>query len=163
MMSWGDSRKHHTTLRPGAGSSPAFLVGKKTSFFYADRDAWDASNDGKLLKKLKRNIVLCSSLLSVSKASANDDSATIAIAIAVAVAPATAAYANANATNAETDEINLRTLDEFHNREFVEKLSKARKMVTDQQLKLKTMRTSKVKDQQRIETKIFKVLKEIGV
>ena len=46
---------------------------------------------------------------------------------------------------------------------FVKKLSKARKMVTDQQLKLKTMRTSKVKDQQSIETKIFKVLKEIGV
>ena len=61
------------------------------------------------------------------------------------------------------DEINLRTLDEFRNGEFVEKLSKARKMVMDQQLKLKTMRTSKVKDQQRIETKIFKVLKEIGV
>jgi len=36
-------------------------------------------------------------------------------------------------------------------------------METDQQLKLKTMRTSKVKDQQRLETKIFKVLKEIGV
>jgi len=36
-------------------------------------------------------------------------------------------------------------------------------MVTDQQLKLKTMRTSKVKDQKSIETKIFKVLKEIGV
>ncbi len=36
-------------------------------------------------------------------------------------------------------------------------------MLTDQQLKLKTMRTSKVKDQQSIETKIFKVLKEIGV
>ena len=54
---------------------------------------------------------------------------------------------------------------QFRNREFVEKLSKARKMVTDQQLKLKTMRTSKskVKDQQSIETKIFKVLKEIGV
>ncbi len=51
----------------------------------------------------------------------------------------------------------------FCNREFVEKLSKARKMVTDQQLKLKTMRTSKVKDQQSIETKIFKVLKKIGV
>ncbi len=46
---------------------------------------------------------------------------------------------------------------------FVEKLSKARKMLTDQQLKLKTMRISKVKDQQSIETKIFKVLKEIGV
>jgi hypothetical protein len=106
-------------------------------------------------------------LLSVSEASTNNDSATIAIAIAVDVAPAPAAYANANtdtnATNTETDEINLRTLDEFRNRVFIKKLSKARKMVTDQQLKLKTMRTSKVKDQQSIETKIFKVLKEIGV
>ena len=36
-------------------------------------------------------------------------------------------------------------------------------MLTDQKLILKTMRISKVKDQQSIETKIFKVLKEIGV
>jgi hypothetical protein len=78
-------------------------------------------------------------------------------------ATATAAYASANDTNTETDEINLRTLDEFQNREFVEKISKARKMLTDQKLKLKTMRTSKVKDQQSIEKKIFKVLEEIGV
>ena len=49
------------------------------------------------------------------------------------------------------------------NREFAVKLSKACKMVTDQQLRLKTMMSSKVKDQQSIETKIFKVLKEIGV
>ncbi len=118
-----------------------------------------------MLKKLKRNVASHSPLLSVSEASATDNSATIAIAIAVNVAPATAAYTNANAayTNTETDEINLRTLDEFRNREFVEKLSKAHKMLTDQQLKLKTMRTPKVKDQQSIETKIFKVLKEIGV
>ena len=75
-------------------------------------------------------------------------------------ATATAAYANANAddTNTETDETNLWTLDEFRNREFVEKISKARKMLTDQKLKLKTLI-----DQQSIETKIFKVLKEIGV
>jgi hypothetical protein len=104
-------------------------------------------------KKLKRNVASHSPLLSVSEASPTNDSVTIAIAIVVNVAPATAAYANANAnadtvaTNTKTDEINLRTLDEFQNREFVEKLSKARKMVTDQQLKLKTIRTSKVKDQ----------------
>ena len=54
-------------------------------------------------------------------------------------------------------------MDKFRNREFVEKLLKAEKMLSDQQLKLKTMRTSKMKDQQSIETKIFKVLKEIGV
>jgi len=115
-----------------------------------NRNSFDDSDDGKLLKKLKRNVALHSPLLSVSEASAT----------------ATAAYANANAddTNTETDEVNLRTLNEIRNRKFVEKLSKARKMVTDQQLKLKTMRTSKVKDQQSIETtKIFKVLKEIGV
>ena len=102
-----------------------------------------------MLKKLKRNVASHSPLLSVSEASATT----------------TAAYANANAdeTNTETDEINLRRLDEFRNRQFVEKISKARKMLTDQKLKLKTMRTSKVKDQQSIETKIFKVFKEIGV
>ena len=49
------------------------------------------------------------------------------------------------------------------NKEFVKKLEKARVMLRDQMEKLKTMRTSKVKDQQSIETKIFKVLKEIGV
>jgi len=81
----------------------------------ANRTSWDDSNDGKLLNKLKRNVASCSPLLSVSEASATNDSATIAIAIAVDVTPATAAYANANtnATNTETDEINLRTLDEF--------------------------------------------------
>jgi len=110
---------------------------------------FDDYNDGKLLKKLKHNVALHSLLLSVSEASAT----------------ATAAYTNANAddTNTEIDELNLRTLDEFQNREFVEKISNSRKMLTDQKLKLKTMRTSKVKDQQSIETKIFKVLKEIGV
>ena len=49
------------------------------------------------------------------------------------------------------------------NKEFVKKLEKARVMLRDQMEKLKTMRTSKVKDQQSIETKIFRVLKEIGV
>jgi hypothetical protein len=130
----------------------------------ANRDLFDASDDGKLLKKLKRNVTSHSTLLSVSDASANNDAA-IDVAVAVNVAPTTAADANADAdaTKAETDEINLRTLGEFRNREFVENLSKARKMVMDQQLKLKTMRASKVKDQQSIETKIFNVLKEIGV
>ena len=36
-------------------------------------------------------------------------------------------------------------------------------MVSDHKLKLKTMRTLKVKEQGSIETKIFSVLKEIGV
>ena len=143
------------------------LLKKTIAKTAVNRNSFDDSDDGKLLKKLKRNVTLHSPLLSVSEASATNNSATIAIAIAADVAPATAAYANANSnsndTNTETDEINLRTLDEFRNRDFVEKISKARKMLTDQKLKLKTMRTSKVKDQQSIETKIFKVVKEIGV
>ena len=88
-----------------------------------NRNSFDDSDDGKLLQKLKRNVTSHSPLLSVSEASATDNSATIAIAIATDVAPATAAYANANSnsndTNTETDEINLRTLDEFRNRDFV--------------------------------------------
>ena len=81
----------------------------------ANRTSWDDSDDGKLLKKLKRNVPSCSPFLSVSEASATNDSTTIAIAIAVNIAPATAADADANAdaTNTEIDEINLRTLDEF--------------------------------------------------
>jgi hypothetical protein len=104
-----------------------------------NRNSFDDSDNGKLLKKLKRNVASHSPLLSVLEASAT----------------ATAAYDNANTndTNTETDEVNLMTLDEFRNREFVEKISKAHKMLTDQKLKLKTMRTSKVKDQQSIETR----------
>jgi hypothetical protein len=107
----------------------------------------------------------CAPPSSKLEASANND-APVAVTVDIAPAPTTAAdtaNTDANATNTETDEINLRTLDKFRNREFIEKLLKAKKMLSDQQLKLKTMRTSKVKEQQSIETKIFKVLKEIAV
>jgi hypothetical protein len=115
----------------------------------ANRDSWDASDNGKLFKKAQTKHCVALPLLSVSEASTNNNSATVAITIDVA--PATAANTNANAnantnantTNAETDEINLRMLDKFRNREFVEKLSNAHKTVTDQQLKLQTMRISK--------------------
>jgi len=90
------------------------------------------------------------SLLASSEDSANNNAPDI-----VDIAPATAA-------NAEAEENKLRALEEFRNK-FVEKLVKARRMVSDHQLKLKAMRTSKVKDQGSIETKIFSVLKEIGV
>ena len=69
----------------------------------------------------------------------------------------------ATAADAEAEANNLRTLEEFHNKEFTDKLVKARRMVSDHQLKLKTMRTLKVKEQGSIETKIFSVLKEIEV
>ncbi len=88
---------------------------------------------------LKRNVAL-RSLLASSEDSAN----------------------NAANADAEAEENKLRALEEFRNK-FVEKLVKARRMVSDQQLKLKAMRTLKVKDHGSIETKIFSVLKEIGV
>ena len=46
---------------------------------------------------------------------------------------------------------------------MVHKLDKVRNTLADQQLKLKAMRTNKVKDQLSIETKVFKMLKDIGV
>jgi hypothetical protein len=46
---------------------------------------------------------------------------------------------------------------------IVKKLEKARSKLTDQQTKLTEMRKSKVGQQDSIETKVFKVLKEVGV
>ena len=62
----------------------------------------------------------------------------------------------------KTNESTLKELKDFCNR-MVHKLNKARNTLADQQLKLKAMRTNKVKDQLSIETKVFKVLKDIGV
>jgi hypothetical protein len=62
----------------------------------------------------------------------------------------------------KTNESTSKDLKEFRN-QIVEKLDKARNTLADQQLKLKVMRTNKTKSQQSIETKIFKVLKEIRV
>ena len=126
------------------------ILNKIISKTTAKRDLWDASDDGKLRKKLKRNVAM-HSLLAASEDSANNDAAVV-----VAIAPATAA-------DVKAEENNLRTLEEFRNKEFVDKPVKARRMVSDQQLKLKTMRTLKVKEQGSIVTKIFSVLKEIGV
>jgi hypothetical protein len=127
------------------------ILNKIISKTTTKRDLWDASDDGKLLKKLKRNVAL-HSLLAGSEDSANNDAAVV-----VAINPAT------TADDAKAEANNLRTLEEFRNKEFADKLVKARRMVSDHQLKLKTMRTLKVKDQGSIETKIFSVLKEIGV
>ncbi len=78
----------------------------------ANRDSWDASDDGKLCKKLKCNVAL-RSLLVASEDSANNNATVV-----VVIAPATAA-------NTKAEKNNLRTLEEFHNKEFVEKLVKA--------------------------------------
>jgi hypothetical protein len=100
----------------------------------AARDIWDASTEGKLCKTLKRKV------LEAAKASAQQDS-----------------------THAMDERIKFKELEDHRNREFVLKLEKARNTLRDQQNKLKTMRTSKVRAQDSIETKMFSVLKEIGV
>jgi hypothetical protein len=62
----------------------------------------------------------------------------------------------------KTNKSTLKYLKEFCN-QIVKKLDKASDTLADQQLKLKVMQTNKTKSQQSIETKIFKVLKEIEV
>jgi len=47
--------------------------------------------------------------------------------------------------------------------QVAEKIKKARKQLSDQQNRLKDIRTAKVKKPESIETKMFKVLKEIGM
>ncbi len=63
------------------------ILNKIISETTAKRDLWDASDDGKLRKKLKCNVAL-HSLLAASEDSANND-ATIVVAIAPATATAT--------------------------------------------------------------------------
>ena len=69
---------------------------------------WNASKDGKLRKKLKSNVTF-NSLLTASEDSANND-----VTVVITIAPATAA-------NTKAEENNLRMLEEFRNKEFVEK------------------------------------------
>ena len=64
-------------------------------------------------------------------------------------------YANA--------EVEFNELHVFRETTFVHKLQKTRKTLADQQNKLKLMRKAKVKEPDSIETKMFKVMKEIGV
>lgn len=61
--------------------------------------------------------------------------------------------------NAECEFVALRAFRD----QVAEKIKKARKQLTDQQNKLKDIRRAKVKKPDSIETKMFKVLKEIGV
>jgi len=62
-----------------------------------------------------------------------------------------------------TDQINLNTSQEFQKSTFADKLQKAQKTLASQQGKLKEMQRTKVRGQLSIETKVFRVLKEIGV
>ena len=69
----------------------------------ANRDSWDASDDGKLCKKLKCNVAL-RSLLVASEDSANNNATVV-----VAIEPTTAA-------NTKAEENNLRKLEELNNK-----------------------------------------------
>jgi hypothetical protein len=60
------------------------------------------------------------------------------------------------------NESTLKDLDNICNR-LVNKLKRARRTLADQQLKLKVMQAAKGKKEDSVDTKLFKVLKEIGV
>jgi len=56
----------------------------------------------------------------------------------------------------------LQALNDFRKKTYADKLQKARRALADQQIKLKGMRSEKVKGRESIETRIFEVLKELG-
>jgi hypothetical protein len=112
------------------------------------RDSWDLSDDGKQLKTLTRTV-----------AAYKRQWGEIGISAGV------------EKTNVEEererthifDRSNLKALQDFRKKTFADKLQKARQMLADQQSKLKEMRRVKVRRQHSIETKLFRVLKEVGV
>jgi len=107
------------------------------------RDGWDESDDGKNRKTLMKTV------------------ATYCKRRELMVASGEMLNSELESTH-KTNESTLKELKDFRNR-MVHKLDKARNTLADQQLKLKAMRTNKVKDQLSIETKVFKVLKDLGV
>ncbi len=60
------------------------------------------------------------------------------------------------------NELTLKELDVYRN-PLVDKLKRAHRTLADQQLKLKVMQTAKGKKEHSIASKIFKMLKDIGV
>ena len=107
------------------------------------RDEWDESDDGKNCKTLMKTVATYRKRREVMLASGE-------------------MLNNEQEITHKTNESTLKELNDFRNR-MVHKLDKACNTLADQQLKLKAMRTNKVKDQLSIEKKVFKVLKDIGV
>jgi hypothetical protein len=62
-----------------------------------------------------------------------------------------------------TDEEQLKTLEDYRKKTFVDVLTKTHEKVTEQLDKLKQIRSAKVKAPDSIKTKMFKLLKTIGV
>jgi hypothetical protein len=108
-----------------------------------ERDEWDESVNGRNRKTLIRTVATYCKPCEVMVASGE-------------------MLNNEQESTHKMNESTLKDLREFRN-QIVKKLDKARTILADQQLKLKVMQTNKTKSQQSIETKIFKVLQEIGV
>jgi hypothetical protein len=113
------------------------------------RDEWDASADGKKMKSLLRSTNLHRKLHmggGNEKAAESEDVQDETICIT------------------HMQDINeLKCLQEFRKKTYVDKLQKARFTLGEQQLKLRAARSVKVRSQDSIETKMLKVLKSIGV
>jgi hypothetical protein len=108
------------------------------------RDEWDNSPEGNSWKRLKRAVAAYHKRRETRvefEWIANDDE---------------------EVSTYESNVIKLKHLQNLRD-VIVEKLKKARRTLANQQTKLKEMRRAKVRGQQSIETKVFKVLKEIGV
>ncbi len=112
-------------------------------------DNWDESDDGKELNKLTKKVAAYKRRWGqIGIAAAGGDSANV----------------DDKQERAHIkDHIDLNTLQEFRKCTFADKLQKALKMLASQQGKLKEMQRAKVRGRQSIETKVFRVLKEIGV
>jgi hypothetical protein len=110
-----------------------------------NRDLWDASDDGKLQKTLKPTLANASK----SERDTQDVDNNIAM-----------VAGQKQETQQDThvvDKTKLRTLEDFCIREFVAKLEEAQHLLSDQQLKPKTMRTLKVRAQGSIETNMSNI------
>ena len=106
-----------------------------------ERDKWDESDDGgKRQKMLMRAVGAYKKRREIILASNNEQE---------------------EATHHE-NLLTLKSLGDTRNR-LVNKLKQARRTLTDQQVKLKAMQAAKGKQEDSVDTKLFKVLKEVGV
>jgi hypothetical protein len=112
-----------------------------------DRDEWDSSVEGKKKKSLER-----STKLHLNNARVDEQNETVCVEDAVA---------QQRLDTHKREIADLNRLQKFRQVSFVDKLYNARRTLADQQLKLKVMQSAKAKKHDSIETKMFKVLKEI--
>ena len=108
-----------------------------------ERDEWDLSVNRKICKTLIRTDATYCKRCKVMLASGE-------------------MLSNEQESTHKTNQSKLKELTDFCDR-FVKNLEKARDRLSAQHLKLKVIRTNKVKGQQSIETSMFKLLKDIGV